>query len=178
VAVDGEGSAVVLIQSLFEDFGSGVWVDGGGFALHNRMCGFTLEPDHPNRVAPGKRPLHTLCCSVAIRDGQFALAYATPGGHGQTQTLVQVLNNLVVFEMDVQEAVEAPRFTHEPGRLLIEARLPASVRTALGRRGHPVGVLPGWSSSVGGAAAVAMHSESRVRQAGADPRRDSYAVPA
>ena len=178
VAVDQDGNAVVLIQSLFEDFGSGVWVDGGGFALHNRMCGFTLEPGHPNQVGPGKRPLHTLCCSVAFRDGRLTLAYATPGGHAQTQTLVQILNNLVVFGMDVQEAVEAPRFTHEAGQLLLEARMPAGVRRALSQRGHPVGVLPAWSSVVGGAAAVAMHADSRVRQAGADPRRDSYAVPA
>jgi gamma-glutamyltranspeptidase/glutathione hydrolase len=178
VAVDGEGAGVVLIQSLFEDFGSGVWVDGGGFALQDRMCGFTLEAGHPNEVAPRKRPLHTLCCSVVLDQGRLALAYATPGGHAQTQTLVQILNNLTVFGMDVQEAVEAPRFTHEPGRLLVEARLPGAVRTALARRGHPVGVLPAWSSLVGGAAAVRLHPESGVRQAGADPRRDSYAVPA
>jgi gamma-glutamyltranspeptidase / glutathione hydrolase len=178
VAVDVDGTAVVLIQSLFEEFGSGVWVEGAGFALHNRMCGFTLEPNHPNAVAPGKRPLHTLCCSVVLQGRRLALAYATPGGHAQTQTLVQILNNLVVFGMDVQEAVEAPRFTHEPGRLLVEARVPTAVRSALGRRGHPVGALPGWSSLVGGAAAVALHPESAVRQAGADPRRDSYAIPA
>ncbi len=178
VAVDAEGTAVVLIQSLFEEFGSGVWVDGAGFALHNRMCGFTLEAGHPNEVAPGKRPLHTLCCSAALEGGRLRLAFATPGGHAQTQTLVQVLNNWRVFGMDVQEAVEAPRFTHEPGRLLVEARVPAAVRTALGRRGHRVGVLPGWSSLVGGAAAVAIDPESATRQAGADPRRDSYAVPA
>lgn len=177
-AVDRDGTAVVLIQSLFEEFGSGVWVEGGGFALQNRMCGFTLESGHPNEVGPGKRPLHTLCCSVVLQDGRLALAYATPGGHAQTQTLVQVLNNLVVFGMDVQEAVEAPRFTHEPGRLLLEARVPSGVRTALARRGHPAAVLPGWSSLVGGAAAVAIHLQSGVRQAGADPRRDSYAVPA
>jgi gamma-glutamyltranspeptidase / glutathione hydrolase len=178
VAMDAEGAAVVLIQSLFEDFGSGVWVEGGGFALHNRMSGFTLEAGHPNELAPGKRPLHTLCCSAALRDGRLALAYATPGGHTQTQTLVQVLNNLTVFGMDVQEAVEAPRVSHEPGRLLVEARVPAGVRTALGRLGHPVGTLPAWSSNVGGAAAVLVHPESGIRQAGADPRRDSYAVPA
>lgn len=178
VAVDADGSAVVLIQSLFEEFGSGVWVEGGGFALQNRMCGFTLERGHPNEVAPGKRPLHTLCCSVVLRQGRLALAYATPGGHAQTQTLVQIVNNLALFGMDVQEALEAPRFTHEPGRLLIEARIPARVRSALARREHAVGVLPNWSSLVGGAAAVAIHPDSGIAQAGADPRRDSYAVPA
>ena len=178
VAVDGDGAAVVLIQSLFEEFGSGVWVESGGFALQNRMCGFTLEPGHPNELAPGKRPLHTLCCSVALRDGRLELAYATPGGHAQTQTLVQILNNLTVFGMDVQEAVEAPRVTHEPGRLLVESRVPAGVRATLTRLGHPVGVLPAWSSHVGGAGAVMVHPESAVRQAGADPRRDSYAIPA
>jgi gamma-glutamyltranspeptidase/glutathione hydrolase len=178
VAVDSDGAAVVLIQSLFEDFGSGVWVEGGGFALQNRMSGFTLAPGHPNELAPGKRPLHTLCCSVALRDGRLELAYATPGGHAQTQTLVQLLNNLAVFGMDVQEAVEAPRVTHESAGVLVEARVPAAVRGTLARLGHPVGVLPAWSSNVGGAAAVLMHPESGIRQAGADPRRDSYAIPA
>ena len=83
---------------------------------------------HPNELAPGSGPLHTLCCSVALRDGRLELAYATPGGHAQTQTLVQILNNLTVFGMDVQEAVEAPRVTDEPGRLLVESRVPAGVR--------------------------------------------------
>lgn len=177
VAVDHGGSAAILIQSLFEEFGSGVWVEGAGFALQDRMCGFTLEPGHPNEVGPGKRPLHTLCASAILQEGRLALAYATPGGHAQTQTLVQILNNVVVFGMDVQEAVEAPRFTDEPGRLLVEARVPAAVRSELARRGHVVGALPAWSSLVGGATAVAIHPESGVRQGGADPRRDSYALP-
>jgi gamma-glutamyltranspeptidase/glutathione hydrolase len=177
VTVDAEGAAVVLIQSLFEDFGCGVWVDGGGFALHNRMCGFTLEAGHPNEVDSGKRPLHTLCCSVVMEGHRLALVYATPGGHAQTQTLVQVLNNWLVFGMDIQEAVEAPRFTHESGQLLTEARVPRAVTAALRRYGHQVGTLPGWSSVVGGVAAVALHPESGVRQGAADPRRDSYAVP-
>lgn len=70
------------------------------------------------------------------------------------------------------------RVPEEPGRLLVEARVPTAVRRALGRRGHPAGALPSWSSVVGGAAAVASRPESAVRQAGADPRRDSDAIPA
>jgi len=146
--------------------------------LHDRMCGFTLEPGHPNTLAPGKRPMHTLCSCLVERDGRLGYALETPGGHAQTQSLVQILNNLAVFGMDVQEAVEAPRFTHEGDRLLLERRFPAPTRAALAERGHAVELIPAWSSIVGGCAAVALDPRSGVRMGGADPRRDSYAIPA
>jgi gamma-glutamyltranspeptidase / glutathione hydrolase len=173
-AVDAEGQAVVLIQSLFDDFGSGVFVEEAGFALHNRMSGFQLIPGHANALAPRKRPLHTLCCSMVTQDDKLRLVYATPGGHAQTQTLVQVLNNLMVFGMDVQESVEAPRFAHEGTSVLLEGRIGAETRKELVRRGHAVEFLPPWSSVVGGCAAIAVH-DGGTYFAGADPRRDSYA---
>ena len=176
VAVDKEGNAVSLIQSLYEEFGSGVFIEGAGFVLHDRLCGFTLEPGHPNVLAPGKRPLHTLCCSLVTKGNRLVLAFATPGGHSQTQTLVQVLQNFLTYGMDVQEAIEAPRFVHTGAQVLLEKRIPESVRSALEQRGHLVDYLPEWSTLVGGCAAIAIHPEEGTRQGGADPRRDSYAV--
>ena len=178
--VDREGNAVALIQSIFADFGSGIFVDQGGFALQNRMCGFTLEPSHPNALGPGKRPLHTLCCSIITQERRLHTVCATPGGHAQTQTLVQVLNNMTVFGMDPQEAIEAPRFTHQSGRLFLELRLGDATTASLRVRGHEVENLPSsWSDVAGGAAVIVAPSENGAcLAAGADPRRDGYAIPA
>jgi gamma-glutamyltranspeptidase/glutathione hydrolase len=175
VAIDRQGNIAVLIQSLSEDFGSAVAITGAGFVLSNRMGGFSLQKGHPNQVAPGKRPLHTLCCGIAVENGHPVLAYATPGGHAQTQTLVQVLNNLVLFGMDIQEAVEAPRFSHEAGHLLLEGRIGSATHVALSQAGHAVHRLPDWSSIAGGCTAIAVDHDSGMRCAGADPRRDAYA---
>jgi gamma-glutamyltranspeptidase / glutathione hydrolase len=177
IAADAEGNVAALIQSNFDEFGSGILVEGAGFVLHDRMCGFSLEPAHPNALAPGKRPMHTLCSSLVERDGRLYLAVETPGGHAQTQSLVQILNNIAVFGMDVQEAVEAPRFTHEGDQLLLERRFPDATRTGLEERGHTVEFIPSWSSIAGGSAAVTIDHLSGVRMGGADPRRDSYVIP-
>ncbi len=174
-AIDGQGNIAVLIQSLSEDFGCAVPISGAGFVLNNRMGGFTLQKGHPNQVEPGKRPLHTLCCAIAVENGRPLLAYATPGGHAQTQTLVQVLNNFLFFGMDIQEAVEAPRFSHDNGYLLLENRIDPDIDAALSSFGHVLHRLPEWSSIVGGCTAIALDRQSRVRSGGADPRRDAYA---
>jgi len=175
VAVDRKGNIAVLIQSLSEDFGSAVAIAGAGFVLNNRMGGFTLQKGHPNQVAPGKRPLHTLCCGIAVEDGRPVLAYATPGGHAQTQTLVQVLNNLRLFGMDIQEAVEAPRFSHDGGYLLLENRINPGADAVLAQAGHVVHRLSDWSSIAGGCTAIAFDPDNGMRFGGADPRRDAYA---
>src|SRR5262249_604706 len=120
--VDAEGNAVSLIPSLFDDFGGGVYVADPrfwpqdrlcGVELQTRRCGFTLQPDHLNALGPSKRPMHTLCTSMVTRDDKLFMSLVTPAGHAQTQTLVQVLNNIVLFGMDPQEAVEAPRWIDE-----------------------------------------------------------------
>lgn len=176
--VDAEGNGVSLIQSLFDDFGGGIYVADAGFALQNRMCGFTVEPGHKNVLAPGKRPLHTLCTSMVTRDDKLFMSLVTPAGHAQTQTLVQILNNIAVFGMDPQEAVEAPRWIDEATRILMESRFSPSVGKALEAMGNRVEWIPPWSGLSGGASAIVVNPQSGTRMAGADPRRDSYAIPA
>ena len=99
-----------MIQSVHESFGCGIVVDGTGIILNNRMQGFNLEPGHPNEIAPHKRPAHTLSPAMVFKDNAPWLALGTPGGMGQTQFLAQILSNLIDFGMDIQQAIEAPRW--------------------------------------------------------------------
>lgn len=103
-------------NSLYGTFGSGVVVPGTGFALQNRGAGFVTEPDHPNRVDPRKRPLHTIIPAFATRDGEPLLAFGVMGGSTQPQGQVQLLLSHLVFGMEIQAAVDAPRFRHLDGK--------------------------------------------------------------
>jgi gamma-glutamyltranspeptidase / glutathione hydrolase len=174
--VDRHGNAVSLIQSLFHAFGSGRAVPGTGMVLHNRGALFDLEAGHPNQVAPGKRPYHTLCPAMALRpDGSLELVFGSPGGDGQPQTLVQVLHNLALFGMTPQQAVEAPRFRHlENGSLALDPGFEAETRGALAARGLKV-VLPATAAETGGAQVI-QRLPSGALLAGADPRREAYAI--
>ncbi|MBI4540368.1 MAG: gamma-glutamyltransferase [Gemmatimonadetes bacterium] len=176
-AVDRWGNAVSWIQSLFESFGSGLVEPETGIVLHNRGALFRLDPNHPNRLEPGKRPFHTLSPLLALRDGRLAMTLGTPGGDSQSQSLLQVFNNLVLFGMTPQEAVEAPRFRSYGGRRLdIEDRIPVEVRRSLAERGHELRVVSGWTATFGGAQMIYVHPESGVLIVAADPRREAYAV--
>jgi gamma-glutamyltranspeptidase / glutathione hydrolase len=109
---DADGNMVSLIQSNYTGFGSGFVPDGLGFSLHNRGAGFSLEPDHPNAFAPGKRPFHTIIPAFVTRDGRPYMAYGVMGGDVQPQGHVQVFLNHLLFGMDIQEAGDAARFRH------------------------------------------------------------------
>jgi gamma-glutamyltranspeptidase/glutathione hydrolase len=174
--VDKDGNAVSMIQSLFAAFGSGRMVPGTGITLHNRGALFELDPAHPNVIAPGKRPFHTLSPAMALNpDGSLFAAFGTPGGDGQPQTLVQILNNVLHHDMTPQQAVEAPRWrVFAGGRLGVEPGIDSSTRAFLMRRGHAVRVLEP-SAEFGGAQMIVIHS-SGARMTGADPRREAYAV--
>ena len=174
--VDKDGNAVSMIQSLFAAFGSGRMVPGTGITLHNRGALFELSVEHPNVVTPGKRPFHTLSPAMALNaDGSLAAAFGTPGGDGQPQTLVQVLNNVLRYGMTPQQAVEAPRWrVFAGGRLGVEPGIDAATRAQLERRGHVVRVQEP-SAEFGGAQMIVIHS-SGARMTGADPRREAYAV--
>jgi gamma-glutamyltranspeptidase/glutathione hydrolase len=169
---DAEGNMVSFICSIFEYFGSGVVVPGTGFALQNRGAGFTLEAGHPNRLAPGKRPFHTIIPAFVTKDGQPWLSFGVMGGAMQPQGHVQVLLNLLEFGMDLQEAVEAPRFRHYNGTTVAVENLPADVADKLRAMGHvlrdPAGV------SFGGAQAVMRLP--RGWAAASDPRKDGMAA--
>lgn len=169
---DQYGNMVSFICSIYEYFGSGVVVPGTGFALQDRGAGFTLDEGSPNRIAPRKRPFHTIIPAFVTRDGAPWLSYGVMGGAMQPQGHVQVLLNLVEFGMDLQEAVDAARFRHFNGATVAIEDLPDDIEDKLRALGHnlrsPVGV------AFGGAQAV-MKLE-RGWAAGSDPRKDGMAA--
>jgi gamma-glutamyltranspeptidase/glutathione hydrolase len=174
--VDKDGNAVSMIQSLFATFGSGRMVPGTGIVLHNRGALFELTPGHPNLVAPGKRPFHTLSPAMALNpDGSLAMAFGTPGGDGQPQTLVQIVNNVLHFGMTPQQAVEAARWRRSAGdRLGVEPGIDSATVASLRRRGHTVRVQEP-SAEFGGAQLI-VRNASGALLTGADPRREAYAI--
>jgi gamma-glutamyltranspeptidase / glutathione hydrolase len=138
---DADGTMVSFINSVFSRFGSGVTAPGTGFVLQNRGAGFVLSGDHPNGVAPGKRPFHTLIPGFVTRAVPTGLepwmAFGVMGGSMQPQGHLQLLLNLLVFDMDPQESLDAVRFRHlEGASVALEVPLAAGVAEALTRRGH------------------------------------------
>ena len=179
---DSAGNMVSFINSLFDEFGSGVVVPGTGFALHDRGAGFTLEAGLPNMVAPGKRPFHTLIPGFVTRpssqpqaDGRGDepwMSFGLMGGAMQAQGHVQFLLNLLVFGMNVQQSMDAARFRHLEGtRVVLEAPIADSVRAALTALGHEVTTMRG--QPFGGSQAII--KLPRGYMAGSDPRKDGYA---
>ena len=177
MAVDSAGNVVSMIQSLFHSFGSGLVVPGTGIVLQNRGSLFSLDPSHPNFLAPHKRPYHTLCPAFAMRDGLPWLAFGTPGGDGQVHTLSQLLSNILLFDMTPQEAIDAPRMRRYTGdRLAIEDRIDATVMEALTTRGYDVVGRAGWTAEFGGAQAILIGRDGAPHRAGADRRREGWAL--
>ncbi|MGD8266905.1 MAG: gamma-glutamyltransferase [Desulfobacterales bacterium] len=175
--VDAEGNAVVLIQSLYEAFGACLMVPETGMLLHNRARGFTLEADHPNVLAPGKRPYHTLHPAMVLKDGRPAILLGTPGADGQTQTNMQLLVALIDCGADPQQANEAPRWRSNPdGTLMIESRFPQETIAALMAKGHDVRVQEPYAAIMGSSQVIVIDRDNGVLQAGADPRRQAYAI--
>jgi gamma-glutamyltranspeptidase/glutathione hydrolase len=177
MAVDRAGNAVSWIQSLFASWGSGLVEPETGVVLQNRGAGFVLDPRHPNVVAPGKRPFHTLTPMLITDDNGLRMTIGTPGGHGQPQFLTQVYHNVFTFAMTPQQAVEAARFIHNSGtRSQIEDRVPAAVLDALRQRGHQVQPAAGWTATLGGVQIILIDPVSGARRTGADPRREAYGI--
>ncbi len=176
-AVDAGGSAVSWIQSLYYSFGSGLVEPETGIVLQNRGALFTLQEGHPNRIAPGKRPFHTLMPAMALRDGELAFTFGTPGGDGQSQTLIHLFHNLHLFGMTPQQAVEAPRHrSYEGRRVAIEARVSPAVRDTLERMGHRLDPMDGWRATFGGAQMIYVHPESGALMVASGPRREAYGI--
>jgi gamma-glutamyltranspeptidase/glutathione hydrolase len=175
--VDRQGNAVSLIESVFSEFGAAFIAPGTGILANNRLTGFSLDRSSPNSLAPGKRPVHTLN-TVLVTDGSDPrFVFGTPGRHAQVQTNFQLAVALIDFEMDVQAAIDAPRWYHAEGRRLgLEARFPVDVRRALASKGHQVELLAEWDDVTGGAQAIAIDPETGVFAGGADPRREGYAA--
>jgi gamma-glutamyltranspeptidase/glutathione hydrolase len=174
---DSDGNMVSFINSLFDYFGSGIVVPGLGFALQNRGAGFTLTPGLPNTAAPGKRPFHTLIPGFVTRtvDGrdQPYMSFGLMGGAIQAQGHVQLLLNHFVFGMDLQAAIDAPRFRHYDGqRVALEPPIGDAVRAALAAMGHVIIEQP--TVAFGGAQAIIRLPKGFA--AGSDPRKDGMAV--
>ncbi len=175
--VDAQGNAVSWIQSLFAGFGSGLFEPETGVMLQNRGALFNLKEGHPDEIAPGKRPYHTLTPTLATRDGTLAFTLGTPGGDSQTQSILQIVHNLLLFGMTPQEAVEAPRYRSYGGRdVAVEDRIGPAVRGELEALGHQVRVVHGWTATFGGAQMIWVDPVSGTLAAAADPRREAYAL--
>jgi gamma-glutamyltranspeptidase len=181
-AVDRDGNAVSLIQSVYYDFGSAVVAGESGLLLQNRGCSFSLDPRHRNRLEPGKRTFHTIIPAMLFEGGRPALVYGAMGGEGQPQTQTAVVTRVVDFGYDVQRAVEAPRWLY--GRtwgartvaLSLEEDIAAEVRARLAEMGHDVRTVATWSDSMGHAQAIRIDRDQGVLWGAADPRSDGAAA--
>jgi gamma-glutamyltranspeptidase/glutathione hydrolase len=169
---DEEGNMVSFINSIYQHFGSGVVVPGTGFALQNRGAGFTLEEGHPNRLAPGKKPFHTIIPAFVTRDGEPWMSFGVMGGPMQPQGQVQVLLNMIAFGMDPQEAVDAPRFRHLSGTAVALEHTDEETAKRLRSMGHDL--RPPADTAFGGAQ-VAVKLD-RGWAAASDPRKDGMAA--
>jgi gamma-glutamyltranspeptidase/glutathione hydrolase len=174
-AVDAEGNGCSFINSLYRGFGSGIIAEGTGVCLHNRGNSFRLEPGHPNAIAPGKRPLHTLIPGLATRDGALWAVFGVMGAAMQPQGHAQLLINLLDYGMHPQQAVEHPRHRHENDVLLIEGRVPEEEIARLRNRGHRIEVREDFMIPAGGAQLIRI-LDNGVRACGSDPRKDGCAL--
>lgn len=170
--VDRDRNAVSFINSLYYPFGSGMVAGDTGIMLQNRGAGFVLEQGHFNCIAPRKRPLHTIIPAMAYR-GEDLLSFGVMGGDYQPMGHVTVLTNWLDFGMDLQEAIDAPRFQPGGGVVVLERPVPQEVLKALQQRGHVVGRT---ELSLGGAQAVYVDTKNGVLSAGSDPRKDGCAL--
>jgi gamma-glutamyltranspeptidase/glutathione hydrolase len=177
--VDREGNIVSLIQSLYQHFGSGVVVDEYGFALQNRGGLFEMDAQHPNALAPRKRPFHTIIPAF-MEKGSLHMGFGIMGGLNQAQAHAQFVSNVVDHGMNIQMALEAPRFTKKTFGgcdVSVESRFPLEIREALMARGHQLELLGDFSSSMGGGQVVVHDSSTGVNWGASDPRKDGAAVP-
>ena len=182
-AVDAEGNAAALIQSLYFTFGSGVVAGDTGVVLQNRSAYFSLDPQHPNALEPGKRPMHTLIASIALKDGRPWQVFGCMGADGQPQIHLQSYVRLIDFGFDIQQALEMPRWLS--GRfaigdsrdlLNIEGRFPEATVKELERRGHAANRWPDFCELAGHAHGITIDPVSGMRTGGADPRSDGAAI--
>lgn len=177
--VDREGNMVSLIQSLYMSFGSGLVPEGTGFALQNRGALFSLDPASPNALAGRKRPLHTIIPAFLVRD-EVRIAFGIMGGWNQAQAHAQFVSNIVDHGMNIQAALEAPRFTKhtfDGCDVQVEARIPRTVRSELEAKGHAIQAVEAYSSAVGGGQAVLRNFATGVNVGASDPRKDGAAIP-
>ncbi|MCB0019901.1 MAG: gamma-glutamyltransferase, partial [Anaerolineales bacterium] len=177
-AVDAQGNAVAVTQSLGGLFGSSVVIPGTGLALNDFIRWMDREADSPNAIAPNKKPEMCMSPVQVWKDGQLRFMVGTPGSYGIMQTTPQMIMNVIDHDMNIQAAIEAARVrTSEPGlQVDVESRVPEDVRAALAAMGHEINVIEPFSAMVGGGQGIAVDPETGAFMGGADPRRDGYAL--
>lgn len=176
--VDREGNMVSLIQSNYAGFGSGIVSPGTGFVMHNRGGLFTLDPASPNALAGHKRPRHTIIPAFAQK-GDTRIAFGIMGGWNQAQAHAQFMADLADFKMNIQAALEAPRFvkhTFAGCDVMMENRFSSKVRDELAAKGHSIKLLGAFSGTVGGGQAVERDFATGVNYGASDPRKDGEAI--
>jgi len=179
-AIDKDGNIVSLIQSNYEGYGTGLVAPGAGFSFQDRGALFELTPGKPNSLTGHKRPLHTIIPAFMEKDNMH-IGFGIMGGWNQAQAHAQFVSNVVDFGMNVQAALEAPRFskaTFDGCDVQMESRIPLAVRKELMRRGHVLKMAEPFAFSVVGQGEAAMRDTKRkVNFAGSDPRSDGEAIP-
>jgi gamma-glutamyltranspeptidase/glutathione hydrolase len=178
-AVDGEGNIVSLIQSNYDGFGSGIVVDDYGFPLQDRGALFLLDPHHPDALAPHKRPFHTIIPAF-MEKGSVHIGFGIMGGLNQPQAHAQFVSNVVDSGMDIQAALEAPRFTNFTFGgcdFLIENRVPEAIRREITSRGHKLELRGAFATAMGGGQAVLHDDSTGINFGASSPRKDGAAVP-
>ena len=175
-AADGQGNAISLISSIYTPFGSGVVVPGTGLVLQNRGRGFSLDLNHPNKLEPGKRTMHTIIPGMLVKDGRFVASFGVMGGEMQPQGHTQLLANLIDFKMNPQEAVDAPRVSHMRGKEVhFEDGLPEETVQKLIEMGHQPDSIETPVNVCGGAQLIWKTKEG-VLLGGSDRRKDGSAI--
>jgi gamma-glutamyltranspeptidase / glutathione hydrolase len=171
--VDKDRLAVSFINSLYDDFGSGIVTPETGIALQSRGAGFVTDPGHPNCIGPAKRPLHTIIPAMVRAEGRIAMSFGVMGGDYQPMGHTAMMLNCHVYGMDPQESIDFPRAFNKLGIVGIEDGISDAVADGLSQRGHMVErVVKPW----GGGQAIAIDHESGVLIGGSDPRKDGLAL--
>src|SRR5882724_1174945 len=177
--VDRNGNMVSMIQSNYESFGSGIVATGTGFALHDRGGLFSMDPSSPNALAGRKRPLHTIIPAFAQK-GDVRVAFGIMGGWNQSQAHAQYVANLADYKMNIQAAMEAPRFTKPTFSgcdVIMENRFSQKTRDELTSKGHQIDLHAAFAESTGGGQAVMRDFAAGVNYGASDPRKDGEAIP-
>lgn len=171
--VDRDRNAVSFINSIFENFGSGRLAAGSGVIFHNRGFSFRLDADHPNVIAPGKRPLHTIAPAMLMQEGRAVMPFGVMGAHFQPFGQSWMLTNMLDYSLDIQAAQDLARPFGYAGEVVLERGIPASSAEKLAALGHNVSTAP---SPHGGSQGIFIDSGSGVLSAGSDPRKDGCAL--
>ena len=173
--VDKDRNCCSFINTLFSNFGSVQMAPKSGVMLQNRGQGFVLDPNHPNCIAPGKRPLHTIIPGMVVKDGKAVMPYGVMGGEYQSFGHMQFLTGMFDYGLDIQEAQDRPRFFPDPfsGEVEVEGTIPEDIQAGLREKGHKL-VRP--AKPIGGSQAIWVDYEQNVLTAGSDPRKDGCAI--